>query len=1160
MRGRVWRMERWGRLGMALAGLVLAYLGQTALEADHLGVGLGWYALALAAWILAFADSEWLRDDVAPPLRPLPRRLELALFAAVLLIGLILRVYRLRDIPWGLSIDGSANALKALDILRGAPYEPLYLSRETMYHYFMAAFFRLLGPNLIALRLTSVFFGMLGLVAFYLLTREMFDARLALIATFLFATSVYHITYSRSGWRAIQVPVFEFAAFYCVLKAMRSDPSRTRVLVGWWALAGVMVGLGLNTYEPFRLVVIALGLWILSQVPRRGFLARHWRGLIAFAICSVVFFGPLGWYAVTHWAEFNARARAVFIGQRIRQARSLEPLWENVRNLLLTYNYQAMGDFFDNNRPLLERIEAILYVGGLGVLLGHLHRSRPRLLLGWFLLALLPGVFSWPNAQRLIAATPLAILFGGLFLYAIWVLLDEIAGELVMYPVLAAVGIVSLVWTYQVYLGPNRRIVWGYEPERLAVALYLKPIGETDTVLVEERFNQGQVDFINYIPGSDPFIHRFPTFDLRRDVPLRRPIDRPVTIVLEERPEHRTLITVLRTLYPDLRVETIRDGYGRAVALAVHIPYESITAAWGLRARYFADDGWQELLMERVEPDMPLVPPPDARSAEWRGFLWVDRLGEYEFQISGGQAQLEIDGRAVGQDGGSGRIFLTRGFHPLRLRAVLTGASPGYELIWREGRGSYELIPREHLFAVESPDPSLTGRPTRGEPWAWQEVWTVGGNGRAPGQFFRPMNIAIDSEGFVYVADADNRRIQKLRASDGSFVAEWGRLGTAPGELEHEMGLALGPGGVLYVSDRWNDRVQAWSTDGEFLGVVVPRGLVASPRAIVVLPDSDLLVASAGHRQIRRFAPDGTLKAAWGQPGAGPGQFIEPVGLAYDAARGLVYVTDARKHTVQQYTLDGEFLAEWLVPGVTWESYAAVGPEGRLYVTAPDENTVYIFDANGTMLIWGSETTGFIPFRRPLNHPMGLAFDENGDLYLTNTWADQVMRFRRVPVERWEALSDEAVGGMAGGRRAVPFEPRFVYRGNTESRVWEAAVGTVTVTGGELSVRVAAVPGYHAVYDYLRLVSQDGREYRFEAEDTTITTGDTFSLRPGLDDHWWLQAYEPFSGGYGLVAEDPETVPVLETTVRLPDGTYQMFLGTFTGDPANGPFAITLDF
>jgi hypothetical protein len=152
------------------------------------------------------------------------------------------------------------------------------------------------------------------------------------------------------------------------------------------------------------------------------------------------------------------------------------------------------------------------------------------------------------------------------------------------------------------------------------------------------------------------------------------------------------------------------------------------------------------------------------------------------------------------------------------------------------------------------------------------------------------------------------------------------------------------------------------------------------------------------------------------------------------------------------------------------------------------------------------------------------------------------------------------IGTAIPWQSAIPFEPRFLYEGDTRSQTWEVAVDSVTVEQGAFTVNVAAVPPYHSVYDYLRFVDENGREHRFEAEDLTVTRGDVFSSQPGADGHWWLQSYDPFSEGRGLVAEGLESVPELVSTVLLPDGQYQLFLGTFTGDPANGPFAIALDY
>jgi 4-amino-4-deoxy-L-arabinose transferase-like glycosyltransferase len=137
-----------------------------------------------------------------------------------------------------------------------------------------------------------------------------------------------------------------------------------------------------------------------------------------------------------------------------------------------------------------------------------------------------------------------------------------------------------------------------------------------------------------------------------------------------------------------------------------------------------------------------------------------------------------------------------------------------------------------------------------------------------------------------------------------------------------------------------------------------------------------------------------------------------------------------------------------------------------------------------------------------------------------------------------------------------PFVPEQTFLGSTESTVWSIDLGSYTVTEGRFVLQVGPLPGHHAVYDYVEFVAADGTVYRFEAEDPQVTGGDSYATRDGVDGHWWLQNYEPFSGGQGLVAEKQERVPVLTTTAALPNGTYRVFLGSFKGDPSNGVFGL----
>lgn len=137
-----------------------------------------------------------------------------------------------------------------------------------------------------------------------------------------------------------------------------------------------------------------------------------------------------------------------------------------------------------------------------------------------------------------------------------------------------------------------------------------------------------------------------------------------------------------------------------------------------------------------------------------------------------------------------------------------------------------------------------------------------------------------------------------------------------------------------------------------------------------------------------------------------------------------------------------------------------------------------------------------------------------------------------------------------------PFTPGRTFVGEPSSAAYEVHAGKVTVAGGLFVIDVAPVPGYNAVYDYVRLFGVDGREYKAEAEDAAATTGDDYAPSEGADGHWWLQTFDPFSGRRAVVAVKAERVPVLTTRMTVQDGTYDVYIGSFTGDRANGAFAL----
>jgi DNA-binding beta-propeller fold protein YncE len=94
--------------------------------------------------------------------------------------------------------------------------------------------------------------------------------------------------------------------------------------------------------------------------------------------------------------------------------------------------------------------------------------------------------------------------------------------------------------------------------------------------------------------------------------------------------------------------------------------------------------------------------------------------------------------------------------------------------------------------------------------------------GDAPGIFNGPSEVAVASDGSVFVADGHgeggNNRIVKF-APDGRFLKAWGNGGPGPaaGEMSDPHALALDSQGRLFVGDRRNNRIQIFDQEGTFL-------------------------------------------------------------------------------------------------------------------------------------------------------------------------------------------------------------------------------------------------------------------------------------------------------------------------------------------------------
>lgn len=219
--------------------------------------------------------------------------------------------------------------------------------------------------------------------------------------------------------------------------------------------------------------------------------------------------------------------------------------------------------------------------------------------------------------------------------------------------------------------------------------------------------------------------------------------------------------------------------------------------------------------------------------------------------------------------------------------------------------------------------------------WAqWPDDWDV----------LEVSSVATDSQDRVYVFNRSDHPVAVFDPQ-GRFLFSWGE-----GLFTRPHGIWIDADDMVYCTDDLGHAVRKFTPDGRLLFTLGTPGKPSDtgatsidyrtithsgspfhfPTNLAVGPTGDFFVSDGyGNARVHKYTAKGELLKSWGAPGAGPGQFHVPHGIAVDR-NGSVIVADRENSRLQFFSPDGEFLKEWT--DVARPCDLEIDPAGNIYV------------------------------------------------------------------------------------------------------------------------------------------------------------------------------------------------------------------------------------
>ena len=303
------------------------------------------------------------------------------LLLLILCVATFFRFAFLTTIPPGIHPDAAANALDAWNAYLNH-HRPVFYpgnnGREAMFINFISYSFQLFGTGFLAYKLPGCVIGVLSVLGMFFFGWEVTRKKyVGLLASFFMSISFWMILFERTGLRAVFSVFCVTWTSYFFLKSLRTNK--------WYdyALAGIFLGLGLNSYISFRMLpfVVVLGFVYKIFLNRKINLAPIGKSIWAYKkfiltiIFSAIVFSPLAVYFFQNRAAVLSRTSDVSV---FSQPHTLKLLAESTVANLSLFNFYGDPNWRHNfsTLPALDAFQGLLFIFGIIITIRYIFKKQ----------------------------------------------------------------------------------------------------------------------------------------------------------------------------------------------------------------------------------------------------------------------------------------------------------------------------------------------------------------------------------------------------------------------------------------------------------------------------------------------------------------------------------------------------------------------------------------------------------------------------------------------------------------------------------------------------------------------------------------------------------------------------------------------------------------